>query len=137
MSVIDTRTVVLGRYFSEVEDRHAASVCLIGNRVVTEFFRDSDPLGHVLRAGGTEFTVIGTFDKIGSVLGQDQDTFLVIPLRTYLKVRGQRTSLTLQVKAEGGEPFFSLAQDDARRILRARRHVQPGHDDDFFIGTAE
>jgi putative ABC transport system permease protein len=70
------------------------------------------------------------------VLGQDQDTFLVIPLRTFLKLRGQRTSLTLQVKAEGGEPYFSLAQDDARRILRARRHVTPGKDDDFFIGTA-
>ena len=61
----------------------------------------------------------------------------MIPLRTYLKVKGQRTSLLLSVKAEGGEPAFSLAQDDARRILRARRHVQPGKDDDFFVGTAE
>ncbi|HEV3200602.1 MAG TPA: ABC transporter permease [Bryobacteraceae bacterium] len=137
MATIDTRTVLLGRYFTDVEDRHVAPVCLIGNRVVTEFFPDSDPLGRVIRAGGTEFTVVGTFEKIGSVLGQDQDNFLVIPLRTYLKLRGQRNSLLLSVKAEGGEPAFSLAQDDARRILRARRHVQPGKDDDFFIGTAE
>jgi putative ABC transport system permease protein len=93
-------------------------------------------MGHLIRSGGAEFTVIGTFEKIGSVLGQDQDTFLAIPLRTYLKLRGQRTSLTLQVKAEGGEPLFGLAQDDARRILRARRHVPAGKDDDFFIGTA-
>ena len=137
MATIDTRTVQLGRYFTEVEDRHAAAVCLIGDRLVTEFFPDSDPLGRVIRAAGTEFTVVGTFEKIGSVLGQDQDTFLVIPLRTYLKLRGQRNSLLLSAKAEGSEPTFSLAQDDARRILRARRHVQPGKDDDFFIGTAE
>jgi putative ABC transport system permease protein len=137
MATIDTRTVQLGRYFTEVEDRHAAAVCLIGDRLVTEFFPDSDPLGRVIRAAGTEFTVVGTFEKIGSVLGQDQDTFLVIPLRTYLKLRGQRNSLLFSVKAEGSEPTFSLAQDDARRILRARRHVQPGKDDDFFIGTAE
>jgi putative ABC transport system permease protein len=137
MATIDTRTVALGRYFTEVEDRHAAAVCLIGDRLVTEFFPGADPVGRVIRAGGTEFTVVGTFEKIGSVLGQDQDNFLVIPLRTYLKLRGQRNSLLLSVKAEGGEPSFSLAQDDARRILRARRHVAPGKDDDFFIGTAE
>ena len=137
MANIDTRTVALGRYFTEVEDRHVASVCLIGDRLVQEFFPDADPLGRVVRAGSAEFMVIGTFEKIGSVLGQDQDTFLVIPMRTYLKLRGQRNSITVQVKAEGGEPFFSLAQDDARRIMRARRHVQPGKDDDFFIGTAQ
>jgi len=137
MATIDTRTVALGRYFTEVEDRHAAEVCVIGDRLAQEFFQDSDPLGHIVRAGSAEFTVIGTFEKIGSVLGQDQDTFLVVPLRTYLKLRGQRNSLTVQVKAEGGEPLFSLAQDDVRRILRARRHVAAGRDDDFFIGTAQ
>jgi putative ABC transport system permease protein len=137
MATIDTRTVQLGRYFTEVEDRHASAVCLIGDRVVQEFFPATDPLGHVIRAGPDEFTVVGTFEKIGSVLGQDQDNFMVIPLRTYLKVRGQRNSLMLHVKAEGPEKVFDLAQDDARRVLRARRHVAAGHDDDFFIGTAE
>ena len=137
MAAIDTKTVSLGRYFTEVEDRRAADVCLIGDHVAAEFFPDEDPLGRVIRAGGAQFTVIGTYEKIGSVLGQDQDTFLVIPLRTYLKLRGQRNSLTISVKAEGGEPTFSLAQDEARRILRGRRHVRPGQDDDFSIGTAQ
>ena len=137
MSVIDTRTVELGRYFTEVEDRHASDVCVIGDRVAREFFPDTSPLGHVIRAGGAEFLVVGTFEKIGSVLGQDQDNFIVVPLRTFLKVRGQRNSLMIQVKAEGPEQIFTLAQDDARRILRARRHVGAGKDDDFFIGTSE
>ncbi len=137
MSFIDTRTVALGRYFTEVEDQHAASVCLIGDRVVQEFFPDADPVGQMVRAGGSELRVIGTFEKIGSVLGQDQDNFLVIPLRTYLKLRGQRNSLTIHVKAEGPDTVFRAAQDDARRILRARRHVLPGQEDTFFIATAD
>ena len=137
MATIDTRTVQLGRYFTDVEDRHASPVCLIGGRVVQEFFPETDPLGRVIRAGPDEFTVVGTFEKLGSVLGQDQDNFLVVPLRTYLKLKGQRNSLVLSVKAEGPEKVFDSAQDDARRILRARRHVAPGKDDDFFIGTAE
>ena len=137
MATIDTRTVELGRYFTEVEDRHASAVCLIGDRVVQEFFPATDPLGHVIRAGPDEFTVVGTFEKIGSVLGQDQDSLIVIPLRTYLKVRGQRNSLLLHVKAEGPDKVFELAQDDARRVLRTRRHVAAGQNDDFFIGTAD
>jgi putative ABC transport system permease protein len=137
MATIDTRTVELGRYFTEVEDRHASDVCLIGDRIAQEFFATSNPLGRIIRAEGAEFTVIGTFEKIGSVLGQDQDNFIVVPLRTYLKLRGQRNSLMVHVKAEGPEQIFALAQDDARRVLRARRHVGAGADDDFFIGTAD
>ncbi len=137
MAEIDTRTVDLGRYFTDVEDRHAANVCLIGDRVLQEFFAGVNPLGRALRAGGSEFIVIGTFEKIGSVLGQDQDNFIVIPLHTFLKVRGQRNSLAISVKAEGPQKTFELAQDDVRRILRARRHVAPGTEDDFYFGTAD
>lgn len=137
MAVIDTRTVILGRYFTEIEDSHVAQVCLVGDRVVQDFFPSSDPLGKIIRVGGREFQVIGTFERIGSVLGQDQDNFIVIPLRTYLKIRGQRNSLTIHVMAAGGDRIFQAAQDETRRIMRARRHVAPGKDDDFYIGTAE
>jgi putative ABC transport system permease protein len=136
MVEIDTRTLALGRYFTPVEDMHAAHVCLIGDNLVTQFFTGWDPLGKVIRVGSEEFTVIGTYEKIGSVLGQDQDNFVIIPLNTYLKYRGARNSLTLQVKAEGGENF-QRAQDEARAVLRARRHVTGTRDEDFFIGTAD
>lgn len=137
MADIDTRTVELGRYFTDVEDRHAASVCLIGDRVAQEFFAGVSPLGRTIRAGNAEFIVIGAMAKIGSVLGQEQDNYVIVPLRTFLKFRGQRNSLTISVKAEGPQRVFELAQDDVRRILRARRHVAPGADDDFYFGTAD
>src|ERR1700738_4416605 len=40
MADIDTRTVESGRYFTEVEDRHAAPLCLIGQKLMEEFFAD-------------------------------------------------------------------------------------------------
>jgi putative ABC transport system permease protein len=137
MADIDTRTLARGRYFSEMEDQHAAAVCLIGDHLVNEFFTGVDPIGKGVRAGDAEFTVIGTFEAIGSVLGQDQDTFVIIPLTSYLHWRGLRNSLTLEIKAEGGQELFQQAQDDARVILRARRHITEGREEDFFIGTAE
>jgi putative ABC transport system permease protein len=134
---IDTRTVDLGRYFTEGEDRHAAYVCLIGASVADHFFPGVNPVGHIIRTGALEFTVIGTFDKLGSVLGQDQDNYVVIPLTSYLKIRGARSSLTLEIKASGGERNFNEAQDQVRSIMHARRHDPPDGDDSFFIGTAQ
>ena len=134
---IDTRDLDQGRYFSEAEDRHAAAVCLIGASMADTFFPGVSPLGHTIRTSNQEFTVIGTFARIGSVLGQDQDNFLVIPLTTYLKFRGSRNSLTLEIKATGGDRIFDAAQDEVRIILRARRHDTLKMDDDFFIGTAQ
>jgi len=134
---IDTRTLALGRYFTESEDRHAAAVCLLGDRLVKEFFSGVDPVGQVVKTGNEEFTVIGTFEAIGSVLGQDQDTFMVIPLNTYLRIRGSRNSLTLEIKAAGSQQVFQAAQDEVRVMMRARRHITGGHNEDFFIGTAD
>ncbi len=134
---IDTRTLEFGRYFTPGEDRHAAYVGVIGSSLVDQFFPNEDPIGRTIRTGSLEFEVIGTFKKLGSVLGQDQDNFVIIPLNTFLKVRGTRTSLTLEVKASGGEKNFDEAQDQVRVIMRTRRHDPPGKDDSFFIGTSQ
>ncbi|HEY1337373.1 MAG TPA: ABC transporter permease [Bryobacteraceae bacterium] len=137
MADIDTKTVALGRYFTDSEDKHAATVCLIGDKLASEFFQGLDPIGKVIRAENAEFTVIGTFEKIGAVLGQEQDNYLVVPLSTYMHFRGLRNSLTLQIKTADSGRTFERAQDEARAILRARRHITAGHDEDFFIGMVE
>ena len=137
MADIATRTLSLGRYFTEPEDRHAAAVCMLGDRLVQELFSGADPIGRMVKTGNEEFTVVGTFESIGSVLGQDQDTFMIIPLNTYLRIRGSRNSLTLEIKAPGSQQLFQQAQDEVRVMMRARRHITQGRDEDFFIGTAE
>jgi putative ABC transport system permease protein len=134
---IDTRTLDQGRYFTESEDRHAAFVCLIGSSLVDQFFQGANPIGKSVRTGSQEFTVVGTFEKQGAVLGQDQDNFAIIPLTTYLKIRGTRSSLTLEIKASGGDKTFNEAQDQVTGIMRTRRHDQPGKDESFFVGTAQ
>jgi putative ABC transport system permease protein len=54
----------------------------------------------------------------------------------YVKLRGSRLSVVLEVKALPGDAAFEAAQEEARLTLRARRHVAPGAADDFYIGTA-
>jgi len=135
MADIDTRTVQLGRYFTPTEAEHHTGVCLIGDTLVQQLFPGVDPIGKSVRAGNDEFMVIGVMDKIGSVLGQDQDNFILIPLPVFLRIQGAHASLTINVKTNTGE--FEKAQDQADLILRARRHLSGKMEDDFFIGTKE
>lgn len=137
MAEIDTRTIELGRPIAEPEDDHAARVCVIGATLRDKFFGEADPLGKTVKLADQEFTVIGVVERGGAVLGQDTDNFAIIPLNTFLKMRGARYSLTLNVKVPNDKAGFERAQDHARQIMRARRHLRPLQDDDFFIGTKD
>lgn len=135
MADIDTRSIDRGRYFTPSEGEHRASVCLIGDTLVQRLFLGVDPLGKTLRVGNEEFTVVGVMEKVGSVLGQDQDNFVMVPLTVFLRMQGAHTSLTINVRASTEK--FQDAQDQAQLILRARRHLTTEMDNDFFIGTKE
>jgi len=136
MADIDSRTVRMGRYFTDSENQRASYVCLIGDDVVEQLFAGVEPVGQVIKIDNDEFTVVGTTDRIGSVLGQDQDNFAIVPMNTYLRKRGSRSSITIQVKTGAG-PAFENAQDEARLVLRTRRHIRPGAEEDFFVGTKD
>jgi putative ABC transport system permease protein len=135
MADIDTRTVELGRYFTPSEAGHRASVCLIGDTLVQQLFGGADPVGRDIRVGSDELRVVGTMEKIGSVLGQDQDNFVMVPLSVYLSMQGLHTSLTINVKTTAEQ--FEEAQDEAQLILRSRHQLAPNAENDFFIGTKE
>ena len=135
MADIDTRAVELGRYFTPSEAEHRTNVCLIGDTLVQQLFLGTDPIGKSIRVGNDEFMVIGVMEKIGSVLGQDQDNFVMAPLPVFLRMQGIHTSLIINVKTNTEN--FELAQDQAHLVLRSRRHLSGKMEDDFFIGTKE
>ncbi len=136
MADIDTRTVQLGRYFTSTEAEHRAGVCLIGDTLMQQLFLGMDPVGKTIRLGNNELMVIGVMEKVGSVLGQDQDNFAMAPLPVFLGIQGEHTtSLIINVKTSTQN--FENAQDQAQLVLRARRHLTGKMEADFFIGTKE
>jgi putative ABC transport system permease protein len=135
MADIDSRTMLQGRYFTDSENQRSAYVCLIGDDLAQQLFGGANALGQILRLDNQEFTVVGTMERIGSVLGQDQDNFAIVPMNTYLRMRGTRSSIIIQAKASAAS--FGNAQDEARLVLRARRHIGPRAPEDFFIGTKD
>jgi len=136
MVEIDNKTVSLGRYFTETENDRVVNVCLIGETLRKEFFEGADPLGKVIRAGPEEYTVIGVFEPMGAVLGQDQDNFFAIPMNAFLRARGARSTLTINVRTRQGGSFDD-ALEESKALLRARRHIYGAREEDFFIGTKD
>jgi putative ABC transport system permease protein len=126
--------VARGRFFTDAEQHAAAPVAIIGDGLVEHLFPMRDPLGKSLRIGGEQFQVIGVAEKIGSILGQEQDNFVVVPLEAFGRIYGLHTSLMLEIKAAAP---VEEAEDEARLILRSHRHVGPAEHDNFFFTTAQ
>jgi putative ABC transport system permease protein len=125
-----------GRHLTSSDIARRRSVCVLGFEVWEKLFKGQNALGREVRIGSNTFDVVGVAEKKGSFLGQSQDNFVIIPLGASDKMWGRRGSIEIGVLAKDA-PSFELAQDEARAILRARRHVDPGKDDDFGITTAE
>lgn len=126
--------LVSGRNFSETELRGGAAVCLLGNTVKTELFGSEDPVGTTIRLKTLACEVIGVLSAKGqSGFGQDQDDLVVIPLRTLQRrLAGNSDVGAILVSARDGVSTEKL-QSDIERLMRERRKIRPGADDDFNV----
>lgn len=136
MAVISNIGVEQGRFFNEGDNQRRAMVAFIGHDVKEKFFPTGDPIGKVIQVQGRPYEVIGVAKQMGSVFGQSRDRFVAIPIETYLKSFGGRQGIGYSVKALGREQI-EQAQDEARSLLRAYRHVRPGDTDNFGIFSSD
>jgi putative ABC transport system permease protein len=126
-----------GRLLTENDNERRVNVVVIGTDVRDNLFAGTDPLNKEIRLDGQIYTVVGVGKKQGKALGRDLDNYAVIPISSYLKQYGSHTSLTISGKANGIGSQLDSAMDEARAILRARRHDQPGKPDSFAVETNE
>jgi len=136
MAWIGTRTLATGRFFTAYEDQSGAPVAVVGQTVIEKLFPGTAVLDQSLRYGSEDLRVVGTIEKIGTVLGQDQDNFILIPLGTYQRLRGSRHSLQMEIKAVSDQSF-QAAIDEVRLVMRGRRHIAGSAQEDFYFGTPD
>jgi putative ABC transport system permease protein len=132
---MDVEEPAAGRYVTDADNEHRTMVTLLGAEVPSKLFPGLDPLGRIVQLDGRPFEVVGVARPIGTLLGQSQDVFAYIPIQTFLKIYGSDRSLTINVQARGTE-WMSRTQDEARMLMRARRHLRPDEEDSFGILSA-
>jgi putative ABC transport system permease protein len=125
-----------GRLMSTAEVDSARPVTVIGWQTADRLFGDSDPLEKVIQIEGVHFRVVGVSAKRGSLLGQPQDEFAVIPLGQFQMMFGSRPRLSVSVKPRDLSQI-SQTMDEAVLALRIARRLKPKQNDNFGIFTAD
>ncbi len=126
-----------GRYISDADNEHRSPVTMIGADIANRLFPNVDPLGRDLVIDGQPFQIVGVAKPLGSTFGQSQDNFAYIPIQTFLKVYGRNNrSLAINVQARSAQ-WMAPTQDEARAVMRARRHLDPTQNDTFGIIASE
>jgi putative ABC transport system permease protein len=124
-----------GRMITQNDENTRSNVAVIGTDIVDNLFPGRDPINQEIRLEGQIYRVIGVGKKQGKTLGQSRDNYVLIPITTYLKQFGTHNSIAISAKANGVGSRLDAAMDEARAILRARRHDLPGEPDSFEMET--
>src|ERR1700733_8942926 len=137
MPQISNVNIALGRGFVPADEQYGTRVAVVGYDIVDKLMPNGDPIGKEIRVDGEPYTVIGVGERQGSTLGQSQDNYVAVPVSAYQHTYGTNDSVTIYVKAGAVGSVLEQASDEARVLLRSRRHDAPGAEDSFELSTNE
>jgi putative ABC transport system permease protein len=133
---INNVQVDVGRAITYEEVRRHAPVAFIGNDIRAKFFEGQDPLGKTISVEGNPYEVVGVAKTLGSVFGNSQDNFVMIPIESYFKTYGSHNGIALIAKAIDQQHLME-SEDQVRSLLRAYRHLGPAQDDNFGMFASD
>jgi putative ABC transport system permease protein len=136
IAVISNLEAEEGRFLSDTENDRHMNVAFIGNDVRQKFFSGATAVGQTITAEGVVFQIVGVAKAKGSVFGQSQDNFVVIPIETYFKIWGARNGMSFAATAMDHDHLIR-AQEEARMLLRSFRHLRPKEDDTFSMLSSD
>jgi putative ABC transport system permease protein len=136
---IDNRNIADGRFFIDAENDSAARVAYVGADIANKLFPAGNPIGGEIEIRGLPYRLIGVEAVKGTVFGIPQDSFVVVPLKTYALnfgplMRQRSLYFTATSKTDN---VFNDAVDEARFLMRTRRHLGANEKDNFGIVTPD
>jgi putative ABC transport system permease protein len=140
-SMANNHFVAYGRFLTDSDIDHAAPVVVIGEDVREALFAREDPLNKWLQLNGTQYVVIGVFEKKGKMMGHSNDNFVALTLTAFDRQfpfiknsHGDTIHIATVPYTPGQIPTI---MEKGRAVLRARRHVPFNKPDDFAIYTPD
>lgn len=126
-----------GRSITDEDVRSATKVALLGQTVVDNLFGGIDPIDQIIRIKKIPFRVVGIMATKGqSVMGQDQDDTIFVPVTTAQKklfgTTFPGTVRQIMVKAKGPGDLAN-AEKQVTELLRQRHRTGVKRDDDFSV----
>ena len=123
-----------GRIFTRAEEQAGKAVCIIGSTVAKNLFNGGEAIGARIRLSGISCDVIGTLSTRGQAgFGGDQDDVVIMPIKAVQRrFTGNRD---IRLMLVGVDEAYSTAavQASIEDLLRERRNITGGKQDDFNI----
>ena len=126
-----------GRFYNEFEQERRRRVVVLGYGPAQDLFPNRDPIGKQIKMGNVLYKVVGTMASREHILGSIGDNFAAVPYTTFMKdFSGKHDDHVIVVTVQ---PEFTLeeAKEEITALLRARRKVEPGAPNDFYVTTSE
>lgn len=134
-----SNVLIDGRWFAQSENDAKEDVAVIGSSVVDNYFPYESPLGKTLEIGGREFRVIGVLQKrdqfLGGGGGNDENNTIYMPMGSAQRIKPNSEDLFILAIAKEG--MLVPAQDQIQDLLRVRRQVAYGDENNFSMETAD
>lgn len=126
--------LVDGRMWTRQEEQAGKAVCIIGSTVKQNLFRGGEAVGNRFRIGNISCDVIGVLSTRGQAgFGGDQDDVVIMPIKAVQRrFTGTRD---IRLMLVGVDEAYSTAsvQASLSDLLRERRTITGGKEDDFNI----
>ena len=138
----NTHFVGQGRNISQMDVHAGRKVVVIGFAIAQQLYPFVDPVGRDIRVDGREYKVIGVFDEKKSAFGAGFDSYILMPVSTFLNTYGETTregwerSVNITVHARTPE-LIDEAIAETRAVLRRVRGVKRGEEDNFEYFNSE
>lgn len=126
-----------GRFFTEFDIERSRRVVVLGSGPARDLFPNRDPIGKWIRIGSNEYEVVGTLQSRRHIMGSFSDNFAVLPYTTFNKdLSSEYDDYEIVFSVKTG---FTLdeAKEEVTALMRARRKVPPGAENDFHVTTSE
>jgi len=135
-TLLSTTRVERGRPITPREFDDGRPVAILGWGAADRLFGALDPLDKIVTLAGEHFRVVGIAEKKGSILGQSQDEYAIVPLGAFQKIFGTRQSLNLTVTPT--DPSMTrTAMDDAEVAMRIQRRLRPRDPNNFGVASSD
>lgn len=129
--------VETGRGFNQFDIQNNSKVAVIGSDFLKGIFENENPIDKTISIRGVKFKVIGVLESKGSSFGNNQDLKVVIPIQVARGIyTDPRINYTISVKVDDNDMLDS-AQDEAIKVFRNVRKLQPLEEDNFGIQRSD
>ncbi|HID81601.1 MAG TPA: FtsX-like permease family protein [Chromatiales bacterium] len=121
--------IAQGQFLPDEPAEQARNLSVIGHKIKTELFPDTNPLGKRIRIGQERYRVIGVMEEKGQILGIDLDDAVYIPAHRGMALFNRESLMEVDILYRAGWNEDKLVKAIKKHLIR--RHGA----EDFTINT--